>query len=69
MSTLSSAATSSSVPADVLFAQKASAVVRAAGYDPRTLDLDLFVNIAHDVFVNAHKAIYKKILPVSSELS
>jgi hypothetical protein len=58
-----SARSSASLPPDVLFAQKASAVVQSAGYDPRTMDLDLFLSVCSDVFVNAHRAIYKELIP------
>jgi hypothetical protein len=31
-----------SVPSEVVFAQKATAIVKAAGMDPRAIDLEMF---------------------------
>lgn len=52
-----------SLPPDVLFAQKASAVVRAAGMDPKQLDLEAFRSKASDIFVLAYQAIYSEQFP------
>ena len=48
------------LPADILFAQKASACVKAAGLDPRTLDLRRFRQMASVIFTRAYQAIYKE---------
>ena len=50
------------LPPDVLFAQKASAVVKAAGLDPRTMDLERFRQMAPIVFTRAYEAIYNEIV-------
>lgn len=52
-------ASTNNLPPDVIFAQKASAVVRAAGIDPRLLDLERFRAMAPVIFVRAYQAIYK----------
>ena len=52
-----------SLPPDVLFAQKASAVVKAAGMDPRQLDLEAFRLKASEIFVLAYQAIYGEQFP------
>jgi hypothetical protein len=52
----------SSTP-DVLFAQKASAITKAAGYDPKTIDLETFRSMAPDIFIAATQAIYKENIP------
>ena len=48
-----------SVPADVLFAQKASAVAKCAGVDPKTLDLEEFRERCPYIFTRAFSTIYK----------
>jgi hypothetical protein len=50
------------LPPDVLFAQKASAVVKAAGLDPRAMDLERFRQMAPIVFTRAYEAIYNEIV-------
>lgn len=52
------------VPPDVLFAQKASAVVRAAGFDPRSIDLESFRSKASEIFTLAFMALYKETMPI-----
>jgi hypothetical protein len=44
----------------IIFAQKASAVVRAAGFDPQSLDIELFRKYAADIFYSAIQGIYKE---------
>lgn len=53
-------ATQQTLPPDVLFAQKASAVVKAAGLDPRAMDLERFRQMAPIVFTRAYEAIYNE---------
>jgi hypothetical protein len=48
------------LPADILFAQKASACVKAAGLDPRSLDLRRFRQMASVIFTRTYQAIYKE---------
>lgn len=55
-----------SLPPDVLFAQKASAVVKAAGMDPKLLDLEKFRHMASVIFVRAYQAIYREYFNFSS---
>lgn len=50
-------------PPDVIFAQKATAIVKAAGMDPRSIDLEKFRLNASLVFSRAYSAIYKERLP------
>ena len=50
-------------PPDVIFAQKATAIVKAAGMDPRSIDLEKFRLNAPLVFSRAYSAIYKEKLP------
>ena len=52
------------VPPDVLFAQKASAVAKCSGIDPRDLDLEAFRSLAPVIFCRAYSTIYKESLPV-----
>jgi len=47
-------------PPSVLFAQKASAVSKCAGMDPREMDLEKFRSLAPLIFVRAYNAIYKE---------
>jgi hypothetical protein len=57
-------------PPDVIFAQKATAIVKAAGMDPRNIDLERFRQNAPHVFSRAYSAIYKeKLLTVLTENS
>ena len=53
-------ATNNPLPADILFAQKASACVKAAGLDPRTMDLKKFRAMAVTIFTRAYQGIYKE---------
>ena len=48
------------LPADILFAQKASACVKAAGLDPRTMDIKKFRQLAAVIFTRAYQGIYKE---------
>ena len=48
------------LPADILFAQKASACVKAAGLDPKTMDLKKFRAMAVTIFTRAYQGIYKE---------
>ena len=48
------------LPADIIFAQKASACVKAAGLDPRTMDLRKFRTMAVTIFTRAYQGIYKE---------
>ncbi len=48
------------MPHDVRFAQKASALVKAAGLDPRLLDLEKFRQMAHIIFCRVYHVIYKE---------
>jgi len=61
------AATAGSVAPDVLFAQKASAVAKCAGMDPRAMDLERFRSLAPVIFCKAYSTIYKEKLPLSVE--
>jgi len=54
------AASKSAPPPDVLFAQKASAVAKCAGLDPRSLDLEKFRALAPVIFARAYCAIYRE---------
>ena len=58
---------SSGVPADVLFAQKASAVAKCAGIDPKTLDLEEFRETCPYIFTRAFSTIYKQKLEYDPE--
>lgn len=62
MSGDSLAGKSSGLPADVLFAQKASAVSKCAGLDPRSMDLEKFRSMAPLIFHRAYCAIYRETL-------
>lgn len=54
----------------MLFAQKASAVSKCAGFNPRELDLEQFRASAATIFVRAYNAIYKeRILSLNPETS
>lgn len=44
----------------VQFAQKATAIVKAAGFDPKTIDLETFRRLAPIIFTRAYCAIYKE---------
>jgi hypothetical protein len=44
----------------VKFAQKATAIVKAAGFDPKTIDLETFRRLAPIIFTRAYCAIYKE---------
>lgn len=44
----------------VQFAQKATAIVKAAGFDPKTIDLETFRRLAPLIFTRAYSAIYKE---------
>ena len=48
------------LPGDIVFAQKASACVKAAGLDPRSMDLRKFRNMAVTIFTRAYQGIYKE---------
>ena len=50
----------SDIPADVLFAQKASAVAKCAGVDPRALDLEEFRSSCPIIFSRAFCTIYRE---------
>ena len=50
----------SQVPADILFAQKASAVAKCAGMDPRNLSLERFRTLCPVIFCRAYSTIYKE---------
>jgi hypothetical protein len=54
---------------DVLFAQKASAVVKAAGYDPRSMDLKKFRDLSSSIFIRAYQGIYKETLPLLTSVT
>jgi hypothetical protein len=56
-----------SVPADVLFAQKASAVAKCAGLDPKSLDLEDFRTSCPYIFTRAFCTIYKQKLEYDPE--
>lgn len=45
---------------DVIFAQKATAIVKAAGLDPKAIDLETFRKWAAIIFTRAYAAIYKE---------
>jgi hypothetical protein len=45
---------------EIVFAQKATAIVNAAGMDPRHLDLENFRSLAPLIFTRAYCAIYKE---------
>lgn len=64
---LSNNAANAGIPPNVLFAQKASAVVKAAGMDPRLLDLEKFRSLATVIFTYAYQAIYKEEIIVNDE--
>ena len=49
-----------SVPPDVVFAQKASALVKAAGMDPRLLDLEKFRQMSHIICCRVYQVIFKE---------
>lgn len=52
---------------DITFAQKATAIVRAAGLDPKSMDLETFRRLAPIIFIKAFSAIYKEnVLSLSS---
>ena len=53
-------ATYNPLPADIIFAQKASACVKAAGLDPKSLDLKKFTAMAVTIFTRAYQGIYKE---------
>lgn len=59
--------TNTGVAPDVLFAQKASAVAKCAGMDPRSMDLERFRALAPMIFSKAYATIYKEKLPLSVE--
>lgn len=44
----------------VQFAQKATAIVKAAGFDPKNIDLETFRRLAPLIFTRAYSAIYKE---------
>lgn len=44
----------------VQFAQKATAIVKAAGFDPKAIDLETFRRLAPIIFTRAYCAIYKE---------
>lgn len=50
-----------SVPQEVVFAQKASSIVQAAGFDPKTIDLESFRQMAHIIFGKAFMSIYNEL--------
>jgi hypothetical protein len=50
------------VSADIVFAQKATAIVKAAGLDPKAIDLETFRIWAPIIFCRAYSAIYKESL-------
>ena len=54
----------SEIAPDVLFAQKASAVSKCAGMDPRSMDLERFRSLAPVIFCKAYSTIYKEQLPL-----
>lgn len=45
---------------DIIFAQKATAIVKAAGLDPKAIDLETFRKWAPIIFTRAYSAIYKE---------
>ena len=47
------------VSADILFAQKATAVVKAAGMDPKLIDLEKFRQLAHIIISRAYHSIFE----------
>eukprot|EP01039_Chlorochromonas_danica_P009442 gene9442-10431_t len=51
---------SNNLPPDLAFVQKATAIVKAAGMDPRAIDLESFRKWAPLIFTRAYCAIYKK---------
>jgi len=55
---------SNEIAPDVLFAQKASAVAKCAGMDPRSMDLERFRSLAPVIFCKAYSTIYKETLPL-----
>ena len=57
---------SAAVPPDLLFAQKASAVVKAAGMNPKTLDLEKFRDLSPVIFTKAYEAIYSEVISRNS---
>lgn len=50
----------SPLPADVIFAQKAMAIIRAAGMDPRRIDLEFFRSSACVILTRKYCAIFKE---------
>ena len=46
------------IPPDVLFAQKASALVKAAGMDPRLIDLEKFRQMSHIICCRVFQVIF-----------
>jgi hypothetical protein len=45
---------------EIAFAQKATAIVKAAGMDPRLMDLENFRVLSPIIFTRAYSAIYKE---------
>eukprot|EP01038_Epipyxis_sp_PR26KG_P004554 gene4554-6426_t len=59
------------LPPDIVFAQRASALVKAAGMNPKEIDLDTFYRLAPLIFAKTYCAIYKENLlaPIHEYLS